>query len=259
MSLPQVLHFGPLNIHYYGLIMGIAVAAGYGLAGRRAKRFGFNAKLLESLFAWLVVGGFIGARGYHVLSEWEFYLSSPQQILQVWHGGLSIFGALFGGATALFIYFRFKRLNGYWWKLLDWLAPCLLLGQIVGRFGNLFNYEALGGPSNLPWAIFVPPQFRILSYENFEYFHPFPIYEQIGNLALFIFIWWLEKFHPGKFSAGGVFFIYLVGYNILRFGLEWLRLDHRLVFEFLPFNALMALFLAGVGLFGIMQKRKAGA
>jgi phosphatidylglycerol:prolipoprotein diacylglycerol transferase len=148
--LPQSFHLGPLTIHYYGVIMALAVAVGFYLAVKRAPRFGVEQKQAEDILFWTAIGGFLGARLYHVLSSIGYYLHNPIDIFKVWNGGLSIYGAVLGGIATLWLYKRLSTFNFQLSTLLDWLAPCILLGQIIGRFGNLFNYEAFGYPTNLP-------------------------------------------------------------------------------------------------------------
>lgn len=252
-TLPQVFHVGHFAVHYYGLTMAAAVMAGFWLALKREKQFSLPQGTIDQVFLYLVVGGFAGARLYHVFSSLSFYLYHPLNILFVWQGGLSIFGAIFGGFAGLIIFLHKNRsplstLHSPLFTLLDWLTPSLLLGQIIGRFGNLFNYEALGGPTGLPWGLFVPEDFRPVGFENFAYFHPFPIYEQVLNLFLLLTLYFLEKKVFRGVLRGGVFGSYLLGYGFIRFFLEWQRLDHNIVFGFVPFNTLTSLFLAVLGL-----------
>src|SRR5205823_6124909 len=118
------------------------------------------------------VAGFLGARIYHILTALGYYRAYPSEIFAIWHGGLSIFGAMIFGSLALVAYLHFSKSLLQIWKVLDWLAPSVVIGQAIGRFGNLFNYEVYGYPTNLPWKMFVPPQFRLPPYELAAYFHP---------------------------------------------------------------------------------------
>lgn len=240
--LPQFFSIGSLSIRYYGLFMALAVAVGFYLAIKRAPKFGIEEKAAENIIFWLVIGGFLGARLYHVLSSWSYYSFHPLDILKVYNGGLSIYGVLFGGLLALLLYRKLAPhrlpLNLY----LNWLTPSLLLGQIIGRFGNFFNYELYGYPTNLPWKMFVPAWARPLQFTKTDFFHPLFLYEQIGNLIILLVLYQLEKRARQQNKPSNLFIYYLLLYNILRFGLEFLRID--IVFwGQLRINALVSLVL----------------
>ncbi|MBX9837042.1 MAG: prolipoprotein diacylglyceryl transferase, partial [Silvanigrellaceae bacterium] len=185
---------------------------------------------------WLIIGGFIGARAYHVLSSINYYIGSPVDIFKVWNGGLSIYGALIGGFVALWVYRKFLNLNFSFLSILDWVTHSIILGQNIGRFGNLFNYEAFGYPTGLPWKMFVPEHFRPNQYQNINFYHPFFLYEALGNLLILIFlVLWEKKNQKQDPSSSGValsgrlFFFYVLLYNTLRFSLEFLRIDSTFI------------------------------
>ncbi len=270
LILPQSFHLGPLTIRYYGVILALAVAGGFYVAIKRAKDYPIakkqfvsnvykctDLKMLGDLIFWIIVGGFIGARLYHVLSSAGYYLQHPIDIFKVWNGGLSIYGAVIGGAIALLVGAGIARPNqgGRWPPLhfFDWLTPSLILGQIIGRFGNLVNYEAYGYPTNLPWKMFVPESFRPAQYQSAQFFHPWFLYEALGNLVILFLLIGLAK----KFKPGALFFSYLLLYNLLRFGLEFLRSDSVFIGNFRQ-NALASLLLSFIAsAFLIYQKRHA--
>lgn len=245
--LRQYFHIGPLVIHYYGLIMALAAWAGFYLAIKRAPKFGIEKKFAEDLLFWLIIGGFIGARLYHVLSSFDYYRLYPADIIKVWNGGLSIYGAVFGGLITLWILFRLNKdspwpggLHGPRGILvaLDWLTPSVIVGQIIGRFGNLFNYEAFGYPTNLPWKMFVPTGFSPDRYHNSHFFHPWFLYEQLGLIIILIIIGVSEKSEKRH-----LFLWYLLLYNVLRFGLEFLRVDSAFLGGF-RLNVIVSFMLA---------------
>lgn len=240
LILPQYFNIGPLTIHYYGIIMALAVAAAFYVALKRSQKFGIDSQLAEDLLFWLIVGGFIGARLYHVFSDIGYYRIHPVDAFKVWNGGLSIYGAVIGGLITIWIYKKLSNFNFQISSLLDWLTPSIVLGQIIGRFGNLFNYEAFGYPTGLPWKMFVPPQFRPYPYQSFNFFHPFFLYEVLGNLVILFLLLKIEKF---QISGGILFFSYLLLYNSLRFCLEFLRIDSTFIVVF-RLNAIVSLVLA---------------
>ena len=249
--LPQVFKIGPLVLRYYGLIMALAVGAGFYLAKKRAAKYSIDPKTADDVMFWTIIGGFLGARVYHVLSSYSYYYSYPFEILKVWQGGLSIFGAILGGLITLLLCKRIYNLQFTIFKILDWLTPSIIIGQIIGRFGNLFNYEAFGYPTNLPWKMFVPENFRPLSYQPSGFFHPWFLYEQVGLLIIFLIVrkLGLSKSGPEPLAPPGyrvnLFLYYLLLYNILRFGLEFLRIDSTMAGDF-RLNSIVSLFLVCV-------------
>ncbi len=267
---PQFFSIGPLTIHYYGITMALAVGAAWWFASKRAVHYGLTQDQVDTLSVWLVLGGLVGARLYHVASSWQYYWQYPLESVKIWHGGLSIFGALLGGFVVLLI-FGFKRnlktthnLQPTTYNLLDWLAPSVLLGQIIGRFGNFFNYEAFGYPTSLPWKMFVPEYFRPSTFLSASYFHPLFLYEALGNAVILLVLMYF--FRPGRrqkfdsrMTAGALFFSYLLLYNVLRFAIEHLRIDSTFLFHNIRLNALVSgvlVIIAAAGLYWIRRYAK---
>lgn len=259
--LPQVLSLGPLTVRYYGICMALAVAAGWVLAMRRAPLYGLTADQVDNAALWLAVGGFVGARLYHVVSSISYYVQHPLEVFMVWHGGLSIFGALFGGFAALlwYVWRQMSMANGESvpkgafdtgavWRWLDLLAPAVLLGQIIGRFGNLFNYEAYGYPTSLPWGMFVPPQFRLAAYADSAYYHPLFGYEALGNACILLVMLFLARSQRGRRASGVVFIFYVILYTTLRFFLEHIRMDSVWLWGTVRENVLVSGALAMLGI-----------
>jgi phosphatidylglycerol---prolipoprotein diacylglyceryl transferase len=155
------------------------------------------------------------------------YLTNPLDILKVWEGGLGIPGAVIGGGIALYIYCRRRKLNFLLWA--DIAAPALALGQAIGRWGNFVNQEVYGRPTTLPWAVHIDPAFRYPGYENIETYHPLFLYESLWNLGLMALLLWIGRRYDKWLKDGDIFLIYLIGYPIGRFLLEFLRLDVSMV------------------------------
>ena len=237
--LSQRIELGSISIHYYGMIIGIAVLAAYWLILKT--RQGISKSEVETIFVYTVICGFLGARIYHVIVEFGRYAASPAEILAVWNGGLSIFGAMIGGMLGLWLYVR-KGKNYSLWMLLDWIAPAVALGQIIGRFGNFVNYELYGSPTDVIWRMFVPEDFRMPGYESFQFFHPLFLYEIGGLIVIFVLLMRL------KLGTGKVFLLWLVLYNLMRFFLEFLRVDSIFI-SGVRLNALVALALAAAGIY----------
>jgi len=223
---PILVKIGPLTIRWYGLLIATAVLLGVSLSQYLAKRRHINPDLLGDLVIWLVVASIPAARLYYVLFEWSEYAQHPEQIIAIWQGGIAIHGAILGGTVAALIFARVKQIS--FWQLADLVAPSLILGQAIGRWGNFFNSEAFGDPTNLPWKLFIPPDHRPPEYANFAYFHPTFLYESLWNLMVFGLL--LTLFFRGlkgkpRLKVGTLFLVYLVAYSLGRLWIEGLRTD----------------------------------
>lgn len=241
--LPQNIHLGGLRIQFYGIILGLAALAGYWLANKRREKFNIPSNEADKIMLILIINGFVGARLYHVISELPYYLEHPTLIFAVWNGGLSIFGAALGGVLAVYVYSRFAANNAFsFLAILDWLVPSLVLGQIIGRFGNFLNYELYGSPTSLVWKMFVPIQHRLPPFELNQFFHPLFLYEAAGSGVI---LYLLLKL---KLKTGQLFMLWLFLYNVLRFFLEHLRVE-SVVYSGVRVNAIVALATAAAAVF----------
>ncbi|MHB1126052.1 MAG: prolipoprotein diacylglyceryl transferase [Bacillota bacterium] len=208
---PVAFEIGPFFIRWYGLLISTALGLGTFLAYREARRQGINPDHILNLVLLVAPLGIVGARLYYVLFSWGYYSSNPGEVFAVWHGGLAIHGAILAGGLGVYIYVRRQGLN--FWELADIMAPSVILGQAIGRWGNYFNGEAYGSPTTLPWAIYVDGAYR----------HPAFFYEFIWDMLIFAFLFWLRR----RISTlkGDVFLIYLMLYSLGRFFIEQLRTD----------------------------------
>ena len=223
---PIMFEIGPLSIRWYGFLIASAVLIGVTLSQYLAKRRGINPDLVGDLSIWLVVAAIPFARLYYVIFEWQEYAQRPAEILAIWRGGIAIHGAIIGGTLAALIFARLKKTSV--WQLLDLIVPALILGQAIGRWGNFFNSEAFGGPTDLPWKLYIPPSNRPPQYLDYEYFHPTFLYESIWNilvfsLLLFLFFWGLK--HRDRLIVGTITLVYFLAYSLGRFWIEGLRTD----------------------------------
>ena len=232
------INFGFLLIRWNGLLIAFGIAVAALVSAIEAKRRFQDAELIYYLIVPLTVWSWIGARLWHVFTPplssvqlgltTSHYLSHPLDILSFWTGGFGIPGAILGGTFALWLASRKYEIP--FWEVADVLAPGLLLAQAIGRIGNYFNQELYGLPTNLPWAIFIQPDHRLIGYEQIELYHPLFAYEAILALTGFAVLFWLarSKF-ADNFFVGDIYLAYLAFYSILRFLLETLRLDVALV------------------------------
>nr|WP_237743601.1 prolipoprotein diacylglyceryl transferase [Pleurocapsa sp. PCC 7319] len=223
---PIILEVGPIVVRWYGLLIASAVLIGVTLSQYLAKFRDVNPDLLGDLAIWLVVSAIPSARLYYVLFEWQEYSQRPGDIIAIWKGGIAIHGAIIGGTIATILFARWKRIS--FWQLLDLVAPSLILGQAIGRWGNFFNSEAFGKPTDLPWKLYIAPNYRPLELLNFDYFHPTFLYESLWNLGVFIlllslFFWGLQPYN--RLKTGTLAAVYLIAYSLGRVWIEWLRTD----------------------------------
>lgn len=243
---------GPLPIRWYGLLIAASVLIGVNLSGYLAKRRGVNPDLLSDLSIWLVIAAIPCARLYYVAFEWDKYASRPAEILAIWHGGIAIHGAMLGALLAALIFGYLKKTS--FWLLADLVAPSAILGQAIGRWGNFFNSEAFGAPTDLPWKLFIPAAQRPEGYENFSYFHPTFLYESLWNLAVFVllmrlFFWGLN--HSTKLKTGTIFLSYILAYSLGRVWIEGLRMD-SLMLGPLRIAQVVSLTFAAAGVLGLV-------
>ena len=228
---PIIFELGPIALRWYGLLIATAVLLGVTLSQYLAKKRRVNPDLLGDLAIWLVIGAIPCARIYYVAFQWQQYIQRPWwHMLAVWEGGIAIHGAIIGGTVATIIFARVNRIS--LWQLLDLVAPSLILGQAIGRWGNFFNSEAFGKPTNLPWKLFIAPQYRPFELINNEFFHPTFLYESLWNLGIFalllwLFFWGLKR--ANRLKTGTLTAIYLIGYSLGRVWIEWLRTDSLMI------------------------------
>ena len=223
---PIFLDLGFITIRWYGLLIASAVIIGLLLSQYLAKRRGVNPEIISDLSVWLVLAALPGARLYYVAFQWENYAQHPQDIIAIWQGGIAIHGAILGGAIALLIFSRVNQIS--FWQLADLIAPSLILGQAIGRWGNFFNSEAFGTPTDLPWKLYIPPANRPPQFMDESFFHPTFLYESLWDLSVFflllyLFFWGLRN--AEKYQVGTLVFAYMIAYSLGRIWIEDLRTD----------------------------------
>ncbi|MGK7913749.1 MAG: prolipoprotein diacylglyceryl transferase [Synechococcus sp.] len=245
---PVLVELGPIAIRWYGLLIASAVFLGLGLASFLAKRRGINPDLMGDLVVWLIVGAIPMARLYYVAFRWESYRDNLQEVLAIWHGGIAIHGAIIGGTIATLL---FARLNTVpFWKLADILAPCTVMGQAIGRWGNFFNSEAFGVPTDLPWRLYIPLERRPFNLRSFETFHPTFLYESVWNVGVLILLLAIF-FRVPKAKSGTLICVYAIAYSFGRFWIEGLRID-SLYLGPLRIAQVISLVLIGLGVLGLL-------
>ncbi len=241
------------DIYYYGILMGFAIFLSLFISNFIANKFYKYNNLILDVSPLILLFGIFGARLYYCVLNYSYYISNPMEILAFRNGGLSIHGALIGGVIAIVI--EAKRNNKKVSELLDIFAYSLPLGQAVARWGNFFNSEAFGYPTNLPWKLFIPIESRPLEYIHNEYFHPTFLYESILDLFIFFTMLLLLKKHK-NIQSGKIAAIYLLLYSIVRIFVELFRIDCSYKFLNLPIPIVLSIILIVFCLFYLVKKHK---
>ena len=243
---PILFQLGPLSLHWYGLIMVVAIVIAAWVASRYVADHGQASNTIWDMLLWVLIPALIGERLYYVFIQSPrgpnglgHYLANPIEILEIWRGGMHIYGAFIFGGIALALYALWKKLPLLIY--LDAIALALPLGQAIGRWANFINQELYGPPTTLPWGLRIDDAHRIPPYNNLTLypesvrFHPLFLYESIANVLGFVLILWISRRFKQRLRNGDLFLIYLMFYPSVRFCLEFLRTDSWF-FPGTPFN-----------------------
>jgi prolipoprotein diacylglyceryl transferase len=214
---------GPLKFNAYGLCIALGAIAAVSFSSKRWQRWGGNADDVAAISMFAVPAGVIGARLYHLATDWKSYRGNWGNALRIWDGGLGIWGGIALG-TLVGLYVGRKR-GCSMLGLLDAAAPALPLAQAIGRWGNWFNVELFGGPTKLPWGLEVPLAKRPSAYRDFSTFHPTFLYESLWNLFVVALVLGVERRFGKKLPKGRLFAVYVAGYTFGRFWIERIRTD----------------------------------
>ena len=292
---PILFQIGPVAIHWYALFIVLGIIAGLFFVLRLSKHYGFTADDVYDLAFYLIIFSVLGARLYMILLFPDFYLSNPLEIFKVWNGGLAIHGTIFAAILTLFCYCRMKKQNFWVWG--DILVVALALGQAIGRWGNYFNQEVYGAPTNVAWGIPIDLANRAAGFKDFEFFHPTFLYESILNLVLFflllsLHVYRIRKKGPGimnqesgispspqpsprvgegeeergkskignwKLEIGNLSLVYLIGYSAIRIIMEQFRIDETLMVFGIRFPVLVSagVIVVAVGLLVRRSRKRA--
>jgi phosphatidylglycerol:prolipoprotein diacylglycerol transferase len=264
---PLVFQLGPFALRWYGLLIAVAVLAGLSLATRLGRPRGIEAVVIADLLPLLVLGAVVGARLYYVVLEWRQYAANPLDALAIWRGGIAIHGALIGGVLTTVLFCLWRRQP--FWNLLDVLVPSVALGQAIGRWGNFFNSEAFGLPTNLPWKLEIPAASRPPEFLDQLYFHPTFLYESLWNLGVCgLLLLLVRQSDRGRLQlpSGALSCVYLMAYSSGRVWIEALRIDPLCLFAEPPFCegglrmaqlvSLLLIGLGGLGLWWLYGRRR---
>jgi prolipoprotein diacylglyceryl transferase len=225
LSIPSpgqsTVEIGPLSIHFYGLTLLVAIAAAVAITGYRYTRRGGDWDLIFRVAVWGVAFGIIGARLYHVLTSWDELPDEWWGPFAIWKGGLGVWGGIGLGCLVGAIVARRSGVSIA--TLADCVAPALLVAQGIGRFGNWWNQELFGRPTDLPWGLEISPEHRPIEYIESETFHPTFLYEALWCFAAAGLLLLIER--RFRIRPGGLFALYVILYSTGRLWIETLRVD----------------------------------
>ena len=247
------LDLGFIKIYWYSITMFLGVMSGLFVAYLEIKRQKIDVKKFENMAFYAIVCGFIGARLYYVLFNLDYYLNNPLEIVAVWNGGLAIHGGIIGAALAMYWYCKKEHLPFF--KMIDIVVPALLIGQVIGRWGNFFNSEAHGGIVTRAFLenLHLPSFIIDGMYINGVYYHPTFLYESFLNLICFVFLLIIRK--KKNLKIGVITGIYCFWYGIVRFFIESLRTDSLMLGSLKMAQIISIIFLV-VGIILIIFSRK---
>ena len=252
---PIAIALGPLQVHWYGVIIGLAIILALYIAVRETEKRGLDKDVFMDLMLWAIPIAILSARLYYVIFEWNYYSQNPGEIIAIWNGGLAIHGALIGGVITAIVFTKKKQVS--FWQLVDIAAPSIILGQAIGRWGNFINQEAHGGEvtraflENLQLPEFIINQMYI----NGAYYHPTFLYESIWNLVGFILLMLLRKVNLRR---GEMFLTYVIWYSVGRFFIEGMRTDSLMLTESLRMAQTISAFLIIAAVVVLLYRRAKG-
>ncbi|MDE3840104.1 prolipoprotein diacylglyceryl transferase [Bacillus methanolicus] len=225
---PIAFTLGPIQVHWYGVIIGLGIALALWVAMREGEKRGLPKDLFADLMLWAIPIAIISARIYYVIFQWDYYSRNPGEIIKIWNGGIAIHGALIGSVITASVFSKNRGIS--FWKLADVAAPSIILGQAIGRWGNFINQEAHGGEVSRSFleGLHLPEFIINQMYINGAYYHPTFLYESIWNFLGFIVLILLRRVNLRR---GELFLTYVIWYSIGRFFIEGMRTDSLMLTE----------------------------
>ena len=242
-SSPLIFEVGPIALSYHGLFIVLGIAVGTWITGLELARKGYDGALALGALFFVVPLGVAGGRLYHVATEYHRYTRNPfPKVLETYDGGLGIYGAIAGGFLGLLLFSWYRGINAL--TFADAAAPGLALGQAIGRWGNYFNQELFGQPSDLPWSIYIEPLNRPTQFADATSFHPTFLYEALWDVLVCLALLWIARRFSDRLRIGDVFLLYVCLYSVGRFLVEILRIDAAFVVGSVRGNLLVSGVLA---------------
>lgn len=246
---------GAVDVYFYGIIMSISIFLGILVILKLRDKFfqDISSDKIFDISFMLIISGIIGARLYYVILDYKYFIKYPLEIFAVWNGGISIQGAIIGGIIAGIFYVKKHKISFF--RYADLFVMGLVFGQIIGRWGNFFNSEAFGLPTNLPWKLYIPYNNRPIEYRHYEFFHPAFLYESILNLFIFIILFLILKKYTSR-QNGFIFYSYIILYSIARIIVETIRLDSILTINGLHIAHIASILFIFASCIGLLVLKK---
>ncbi|WP_270892728.1 prolipoprotein diacylglyceryl transferase [Staphylococcus saprophyticus] len=248
---PIAFELGPISVRWYGIIIAMGILLGYFIAQASVKRIGFHQDTLVDIIFWSAIFGFIVARIYFVIFQWPYYVQHPIEIPMIWQGGIAIHGGLIGGFVTGIIICKQKNINPF--QIGDVIAPSMILGQGIGRWGNFMNHEAHGGTVSKSFLenLHIPDFIINNMYIDGKYYQPTFLYESIWDVLGFVILILLRK----HLRIGDTFCLYLIWYSIGRFFVEGMRTDSLMLASDIRIAQLMSIILIIIGVVIMIVRR----
>jgi phosphatidylglycerol:prolipoprotein diacylglycerol transferase len=231
---PIAFSIGPLAVHWYGIAYAVGLAAVYLVVSREARWRGLDVQLLTNAMIVVAIAALIGGRLYHVIDQWQLYRDDLLRIVLPPYSGLGVYGGIIAGTVTAFVYARWKRQPFLAWA--DAVAPGLFVMQAIARWGNFFNQELYGAPTNLPWGIAIQCQYRTQGYECppgsdptatlEQHFQPMFLYESLSGLVGAIVLIWIARRFAPRLRPGDLLLVFFIWYGSVRFAVESLKADN---------------------------------
>ena len=265
---PVAFQLGPIPVYWYGVAYAVGLALAYLVITREARRRGLDARIVDNGIIIVGIAALIGGRLYHVIDQWGLYKDDPLKIVLPPYSGLGVYGGILTGTIAVIVITRLWKQS--FWKWTDVIAPGLFVMQAVGRWGNFFNQELYGPPTNLPWGIAIDCAHRVTDHGTVQYactsdkatelltFHPLFLYESVSGIVGAFTLLWIARRWGARMRPGDLFFIFLIWYAIVRFLLETLRTGNWTFFG-LPTAMLVSIVIVVGSLIALAIRHRPGA
>jgi phosphatidylglycerol:prolipoprotein diacylglycerol transferase len=231
---PIAFSIGPLAVHWYGIAYAIGLAAAYLVISREARWRELDVSLLLNAIIVVAIAALIGGRLYHVIDQWQLYKDDLLRIVVPPYAGLGVYGGIIAGVVAAYCFARWKRQPFLAWA--DAVAPGLFVMQAIARWGNFFNQELYGAPTNLPWGIAIQCQYRTQGYPCppgsdplatlGQHFQPMFLYESLSGLVGALVLVWIARRFADRLRTGDLLLVFFIWYGVVRFAVESLKADN---------------------------------
>jgi phosphatidylglycerol:prolipoprotein diacylglycerol transferase len=231
---PIAVQLGPIPVYWYGICYALGIAVTYVVITREARRRGLDARLVDNGIIIVAIAALAGGRLYHVIDQWQLYKDDLFKIVQPPYTGLGVYGGIITGVLTGWVLTR--RWHQSFWRWADVIAPGLFVMQSIGRWGNFFNQELYGPPTNLPWAITIDCAHRVADYPCESYpvattaFHPLFLYESVSGALGAVTLLWIARRYGRRMRPGDLMLLFLIWYAVVRMALETLRTGNWTIF-----------------------------